>query len=475
MKRKRQQQVILPLNGWGQDSKTFAPQNSNSMNANVNNYKEAIDNPEIYDIMNASEFHHKYPYANSGKSEIYDMINPTNKANRTTPHDDDLTDYDINSISHPYLRDIYSRLKEKYYNEDYAENRYKTKDYLNGFSKKIKEINSLPYQCQKDRLTKDTIDWYHADGYVYWDKDYTYAPREQDMQKAKADADDLREAIKQQNEYLNSLPEWAVPIAKKFSVEYDEGYKQLQQNSDDYKALDKMESAKIWGAQFKEKIKEIEKMTGENETHGNQLAWLTNMYYNSDESEKGKYAKWADELREEHEEELSSKSGDPDIDKFLEIALKEVGTNEIGNNSTKYGDWYYNRKVSGEDYPWCATFVSWCANEAGLLGNKIKGYEGCTAGINKYGDRFHLKNNYTPKAGDVVFYGTNGGTHTGIVLAYDNGYIYAVEGNYGNRVEIVKRPVSSSYVYGFGSNGGTKSGKVPERYTTDYKGIGRTQ
>ena len=118
-----------------------------------------------------------------------------------------------------------------------------------------------------------------------------------------------------------------MPIAKKFSDEYDEGYKLLRQNPDDYKALDKMESAKYWGAKFKEKIREIEKMTEENEAHGKQLAWLTNMYYNSPEPDREKYSKWAGELREEHERELNSISGNPDIDRFLEIALKEVGTN----------------------------------------------------------------------------------------------------------------------------------------------------
>lgn len=263
-----------------------------------------------------------------------------------------------------------------------------------------------------------------------------------------------------------------MPIAKKFSDEYDEGYKLLRQNPDDYKALDKMESAKYWGAKFKEKIREIEKMTEENEAHGKQLAWLTNMYYNSPEPDREKYSKWAGELREEHERELNSISGNPDIDRFLEIALKEVGTKEIGNNSTKYGDWYYNRKVSGAQYPWCATFVSWCANEAGMLGNTIGKYEGCWQGIDYYkkSERYYTANSgYLPKAGDVFFHGTE---HTGIILAYiPEEYIaYTIEGNADNEVKVLKRPLS--YFTSFGSNGGTKQGKIP---TTVGETTGQTQ
>lgn len=86
-----------------------------------------------------------------------------------------------------------------------------------------------------------------------------------------------------------------------------------------------------------------------------------------------------------------------------------------------------------------------------------------------------MKGDYTPKAGYVVFYGPGGGSHTGIVLAYYNGYIYTIKGNYDGGVNIVRRPISSNYIYGFGSNGGTKSGKVPEKFVVDDHGTGRTQ
>ena len=62
-------------------------------------------------------------------------------------------------------------------------------------------------------------------------------------------------------------------------------------------------------------------------------------------------------------------------DKVVAIALKEVGYAEKPNNDTKYGKWY-----GLNNQPWCAMFVSWCFNQAGLtalIAQSPKGYAGC--------------------------------------------------------------------------------------------------
>ena len=67
---------------------------------------------------------------------------------------------------------------------------------------------------------------------------------------------------------------------------------------------------------------------------------------------------------------------------------------------------------------------------------------------------------YTPKAGDLVFYGSNGGSHIGIIIASPvNGYLQVVEGNVllNGKYQVAKftanskRTVTSSYVYGYAS------------------------
>lgn len=40
-----------------------------------------------------------------------------------------------------------------------------------------------------------------------------------------------------------------------------------------------------------------------------------------------------------------------------ELGVKEKPTN---SNNVKYNTWFYGRKVSGSNYPWCEVFVCWC-------------------------------------------------------------------------------------------------------------------
>ena len=69
-------------------------------------------------------------------------------------------------------------------------------------------------------------------------------------------------------------------------------------------------------------------------------------------------------------------SGNPRVD-IVEIAKTQIGylegslegTVKGNNNYTKYNVW--NGRISGYGsdgygYPWCHTFVSWCANQAGI-------------------------------------------------------------------------------------------------------------
>ena len=63
-------------------------------------------------------------------------------------------------------------------------------------------------------------------------------------------------------------------------------------------------------------------------------------------------------------------------DEIVEIALSQKGYKEGPNNDTKYGAWY------GLNYnPWCAMFVSWCADQIGILNTLIPKFAGCTTGF----------------------------------------------------------------------------------------------
>ncbi len=157
--------------------------------------------------------------------------------------------------------------------------------------------------------------------------------------------------------------------------------------------------------------------------------------------------------------------GAPGINKFIAVAKQElskgfsehiISSNGEGDNMTPYGAWY---GMNGE--PWCAMFVSWCANQAGILGNVVPMYAYCPYGKNWYADkgryRFPIMG-YTPKEGDVVFYRSNGvSCHTGIVIGCNPSthMITTIEGNEGQAVRKKERSyLNNSYVDGFGDNGG---------------------
>ncbi len=118
--------------------------------------------------------------------------------------------------------------------------------------------------------------------------------------------------------------------------------------------------------------------------------------------------------------------------KVIETALKEVGTTENppNSNKTKYGAWYGINGVA-----WCAEFVSWVFNEAGIPLGKVddeKGYRYCPSAYNFW--KAHDQITLNPEPGDIVLFDWTGdgkADHTGIFYK-DNGdkkTFTAIEGN----------------------------------------------
>ncbi|MGW8630617.1 peptidoglycan-binding protein [Streptomyces sp. NPDC055793] len=150
------------------------------------------------------------------------------------------------------------------------------------------------------------------------------------------------------------------------------------------------------------------------------------------------------------------------VQDILSTAKAEVGNHEEYSgghyvNDSKYTRWYgkipgYNQE--GYGYPWCAVYVTWVAHKAGHAGLYPK-TAGCATAVNW----FKRKNRFSfyPAVGAQVFFGPNGGTHTGIVYDYDADYIYTYEGNTnangsaeGDGVYKKKRARRDAYTYGYG-------------------------
>ena len=123
---------------------------------------------------------------------------------------------------------------------------------------------------------------------------------------------------------------------------------------------------------------------------------------------------------------------------IVAVALSQVGN--VGGQP--YWSWYgFSHRVD-----WCAIFVSWCADQCGYIeAGVVPKFAGCVQGSRWFKDRglWHDKS-YTPSSGDIIFFDWNdpGGfsgpqdgvpDHVGIVERVENGRVYTVEGNSGDK------------------------------------------
>ena len=135
------------------------------------------------------------------------------------------------------------------------------------------------------------------------------------------------------------------------------------------------------------------------------------------------------------EKTLPPLTGDMKMD-IIAIAKSQVGYTE-DETGTVYGAWYTKQTNSSYDFttaPWCAMFISWCANKAGIGSDIIP-----TTSLSKYSASV-FKNNglwknptgYTPQAGDLIYfvYGDSDEiNHMGLVIEVNDKKVTVCEGN----------------------------------------------
>ena len=111
--------------------------------------------------------------------------------------------------------------------------------------------------------------------------------------------------------------------------------------------------------------------------------------------------------------------------------LVAIAQSQLGNEGGEiYWRWYgFDSHVD-----WCAIFVSWCADQAGMLEtDSLPKYAVCDEGIRwfiKKGKWYSRR--IEPKAGMIIFFDWDDdgvSEHTGIVEKCEDGLIYTIEGN----------------------------------------------
>lgn len=135
--------------------------------------------------------------------------------------------------------------------------------------------------------------------------------------------------------------------------------------------------------------------------------------------------------------------------------LVAVALSQVGNvGGAPYWSWYgFSSRVE-----WCAIFVSWCADQCGLLeSGAMPKFSGVGTGVNWFQSRGQwLPGSATPEPGMLIFfkwYGSDSliADHVGIVERVENGRVYTIEGNSNDMVRRNSYPIGYGEILGYGA------------------------
>lgn len=159
--------------------------------------------------------------------------------------------------------------------------------------------------------------------------------------------------------------------------------------------------------------------------------------------------------------------------KIVDLAVSQVGIKEIPQNEIKYNTWYYGRVVNGSQYAWCAVFISWLANECGIMNTLIPRHSGCGTGVNWFKNKNQWLNaGNRPNKGDIIYFKpTIKGaisSHVGIVIGTTDTSVITVEGNKDNQVKKCQYSLGFSQILGYGTPdyGDTPTPAIGKKYRT---------
>lgn len=123
--------------------------------------------------------------------------------------------------------------------------------------------------------------------------------------------------------------------------------------------------------------------------------------------------------------------GTGSLNEIIEVAKKEVGTIEgPKDNETKYGKW-----IGVNFQPWCQSFVSWCAHQAGVKKFPKSASTVAASDQFKKEGRWADARNDDPTPGDWIYFdfpedGVNRISHVGLCIKNNgDGTIQVIEGN----------------------------------------------
>ena len=132
--------------------------------------------------------------------------------------------------------------------------------------------------------------------------------------------------------------------------------------------------------------------------------------------------------------------------------IVSVAMGKIGNSGgQKFWSWYgFDSHVE-----WCACFVSWCADQSGLIASgNVPKFSLCSDGVTWFqGKNKWQSGGTTPSAGMIIFFDWDHdgiSDHVGIVEKCEGGRVYSIEGNSSDQVRQRNYTVDYGAIMGYG-------------------------
>ena len=132
--------------------------------------------------------------------------------------------------------------------------------------------------------------------------------------------------------------------------------------------------------------------------------------------------------------------------------LVTIAKSQLGNEGgEKFWSWW----GFTERQEWCACFVSWCADQAGLIQKEaVPKFSGCTDGVAWFQAKGKWQSGGSvPTPGTIIFFDWDhdgASDHVGIVESCDGTTVHTIEGNSGDAVKQNNYTVNSQSILGYG-------------------------
>ena len=132
--------------------------------------------------------------------------------------------------------------------------------------------------------------------------------------------------------------------------------------------------------------------------------------------------------------------------------LVTIAKSQLGNEGgQKFWSWW----GFTERQEWCACFVSWCADQAGLIQKEaVPKFSVCTDGVAWFKAKGKWQSGGSvPTPGTIIFFDWDhdgASDHVGIVESCDGTTVHTIEGNSGDAVKQNNYTVNSQSILGYG-------------------------